>query len=70
MSSARMGHPVPVGDRVRNALLTLIAPWFNREEEAAKQRRSEEIHKRSVRARIAAEQVRADYALAAERLRR
>ena len=51
-------------------LVESILPWYDPEQEAARDARSEAIHERGVAARINSERIRQDYAAAAKRIQR
>ena len=56
-------------DRFRR-LVEWMLPWYDPEQEAARDARSEAIRQRSVAARINSERIRQDYAAAAKRIQR
>ena len=66
-SSATQAADVSTGLR---RLIERLLPWFDPTVEAARNARTEGIRQRSIAARIAAEQVRLAYMVAAERARR
>ena len=66
-SSATLAADVSTGIR---RLIEHILPWYDVKVEAARNARTEGIRQRSIAARIAAEEVRMAYLIAAERARR
>lgn len=51
-------------------LVERVLPWYDPEEARARDENTERIRQESIRARIAAEKVRADYAAMGKRLQR
>ena len=66
-SSGTLGADVSTGLR---RFIERVLPWYDPKVEAARDARTEGIRQRSIAVRIAAEQVRRDYLIAAERARR
>ena len=66
-SSATQAADVSTGIR---RFIEHILPWYDPKVEAARNARTEGIRQRSIAARIAAEEVRMAYMVAAERARR
>jgi hypothetical protein len=61
---------VGLRDALRRLTERVLLPWYDRDEARAAAEHNEQIRQRSIAARIAAERIRRDYTLAAERLRR
>lgn len=52
------------------ALMLRLLPWYDVEAERVRDEHSADLHRRAIRARIEAEQIRKAYLAAAERMRR
>jgi hypothetical protein len=65
-----MGVAVPEMGAFHRLMRRLFVPWLDPEKEQAVRQHSDEIHERSIAARIEAEGVRRAYQQAGQRLRR